>query len=554
MATGSSWTDAKAAELSSPTAVLAAMAARGESGGEPCGGIFALAHHDARRRRVVVESDRFGALPVYYRELGAGAWAVATELKFLAVPGQERVDDEGFAQLMGMGHLPGTRTLLAGVRRLPAHHRLILDTRGCRVELLPEPGTPRNRRVDAAALEEFDALVQRSLGRFASATDRWTVSLSAGLDSRLVAGAAARLSPELRGFVVGEPGVSEVRVTQRLADHLDIPLHVHTIDGRRLPDWFAAAVWHTEGRTLPNHMHYVGANLMGDLPGKVILHGLIGEGIIGGYGDDPSLLDASPEHLREACRNEAYEILFWPGTVVQRLFNPERREAIRGARGAWAEEIMEQMDFRGTYGEFVEIKFRMRAVSLTVPNLLSQILPWQDVASPFLDKDIFAFANTFDAHDLVGRALQIRWAETHMPHLTEIPRLKDGVLIPVRGGIPDAYDKGVRRINRHAKWKYWACRASKGRINLPHRGSFPFYGQWFRRWPHVRQYVEDIVLSEQCLDRGLWQREGLVELVRSLREGRNTWSALGTVLLAEVFLRQFVDGTDRPEDPAHPRI
>jgi hypothetical protein len=190
---------------------------------------------------------------------------------------------------------------------------------------------------------------------------------------------------------------------------------------------------------------------------------------------------------------------------------------------------------------------------MTVPNLVSQVAPWTDIVSPFLDRDIFEYCNTLQAKDLKDRQLQLRWAERHFPAVTEVPRLKDGILIPVRTGIPDAYQRALHREWQVVMAKYYLCRLSRGRVNLPHRGSFPFYGQWYRRWRHVRDYVDGIVLSDRCLDRGLWTRQGMRDLVGSLRRGLNTWNALGTLLLVELFIRQFIEGTDRPQDPLTPR-
>jgi hypothetical protein len=59
-------------------------------------------------------------------------------------------------------------------------------------------------------------------------------------------------------------------------------------------------------------------------------------------------------------------------------------------------------------------------------------------------------------------------------------------------------------------------------------------------------------MSERCLDRGLYRREGLKKLLHDYRIGHHTWGAIGTILLVEIFLRQFLDGTDLPSDPVVP--
>ncbi|MFO7609548.1 MAG: asparagine synthase-related protein [Candidatus Krumholzibacteriia bacterium] len=551
-ATGSVWDGPGAAVLASPDRILAAWQDRPDPLRPLWTGVFALARCDDAARTLTVVSDRFGALPVYWREQD-GIVTVSTQLKVLVDPGTEHLDEEAFTEFMAMGYLLGPRTLVAGVHRLPAHHVLICSPAGARVAALPEPGTPRNRVADDDALDAFDAMVARNLERFAAHTPSWAIALSGGLDSRLVAGAALRTGLPLAGFTAGIPGSLEVEVAARMARHLGIPLHHHVIDGRLQPEWFGRSVWFGEGRCLPNHMHYISANLLDEVPPGPLLHGLIGEGIMGGYGEDLSLLEADPATRRAKCLASIQGAVKWPEDLRQAVFPDRLRDGVgTGVRRA-AERLWDHLGFAGDYGDTPEFQFRVRAVGMTVPNLISQVLPWTDVVSPFLDRDVFEFCNTLRAQDVKDRQLQLRWAERHFPAVTAVPRLKDGILIPVRTGIPHAYDQALTRHWRFVKFKYYLCRASRGRVNLGHRGSFPFYGQWYRRWPHQRGYVDGIVLSDRCLDRGLWTRDGMRKLTASLRHGRNTWSHLGTVLLVELFIRQFIEGTDRPADPITPR-
>ncbi len=92
-------------------------------------GVFALAHCDAASRTLTVVCDRFGALPVYWRERD-GIVTISTELKVLAEPGREALDEVAFDEFMAMGYLLGPHTLLAGVHRLPAHHALVCSPAG----------------------------------------------------------------------------------------------------------------------------------------------------------------------------------------------------------------------------------------------------------------------------------------------------------------------------------------------------------------------------------------------------------------------------------------
>jgi hypothetical protein len=333
---------------------------------------------------------------------------------------------------------------------------------------------------------------------------------------------------------------------------LGIPINIHEVDGSRMAAWFGKMVWFTEGRVLPGHMHYISANLMQAVPAGPQLHGLIGETHIGGPFDDFSLLGASPETVRRACEKIAKTMIYWPESSRRNTFSGDMVDLVRTAKEASITEIFERIGFSGTYSNFLDFKFRFRVEAFTVPCLISQVLPWTDVVSPFLDTDAFDFGARLDHTYLADRAGQITWGLQHMPIIGKLPRVKDGVVIPVNNDDPEAFERAFRRLMRQVKAKQLLCRLSRGRINPSHLGSFPIYSQWYRKWKPVREYVDGILLSERCCSRGLFRRQGIESLLRDLRIGKGTWNAVGTLLLVEIFLRQFIEGDELPSDQVTP--
>jgi hypothetical protein len=320
-----------------------------------------------------------------------------------------------------------------------------------------------------------------------------------------------------------------------------------------MADWFGKMVWFTEGRVLPNHMHYVGAAFGGHLPPGPQLHGMLGEAIFGGAFDAVDLIDASSDSIEAACRRFfAKGLIFRPDRDMQSAFTAELTDRVTAVPERSVIDIMERIGFSGRYENLLDFKWRFRVEAFTIPCLLGQVLPWTDVVSPFLDKDVFDLGATLEATGLLDRVAQIRWAQNHMPIVTKIPRVKDGIVIPVREGLPLAHEQGMRRLRRRARMKDMLCLLSRGRINLPYGLSFPIYGQWYRRWRPVRDFVDGIVLSERCMERGFWRPLGLRRLCHDLRTGRHVWNVVGTILLVELFIRQFIEATDRPTDPIVP--
>ncbi|MEZ5710789.1 MAG: amidotransferase 1, exosortase A system-associated [Blastomonas sp.] len=100
-------------------------------------GMFAFALYDQRQRQLFLARDRLGVKPLYYAPLSDGSVIFASELKGLLVhpllrrkPDIQAVDD-----YLAFGYVPDDRCFVAGVRKLPAGHYLLLQ----QGKPLPEP-------------------------------------------------------------------------------------------------------------------------------------------------------------------------------------------------------------------------------------------------------------------------------------------------------------------------------------------------------------------------------------------------------------------------------
>jgi asparagine synthase (glutamine-hydrolysing) len=174
-------------------------------------GMFALAVWDSKRRRLLLARDRLGKKPLYYTVF-QGALAFASELRsLLALPGASwSVDRDACRAFCVLGYLPGDRTPIAEIRRLPPSHFATWDENGLTLERYwkPEPSAPSATEEEAigALLTLLRDAVQLRLvsdvplGAF----------LSGGLDSSLVVAlAAGQLGARLPTFSVAFPGYTQ---------------------------------------------------------------------------------------------------------------------------------------------------------------------------------------------------------------------------------------------------------------------------------------------------------------------------------------------------------
>jgi asparagine synthase (glutamine-hydrolysing) len=172
-------------------------------------GQFALALHDARRRRVVLARDRFGICPLYWTRQPTrdGEWLLfASEIKALLASGMvpARADHRGINHLFTFISLPGPVTCFEGVRSLSPGHYLRIQLGGdgepARVSEhtywemdFPDRGDEDPGADSKKLVEEFEATLLAAVNRRLRADVPVVSYLSGGVDSSAVVAMASHV-------------------------------------------------------------------------------------------------------------------------------------------------------------------------------------------------------------------------------------------------------------------------------------------------------------------------------------------------------------------------
>lgn len=185
-------------------------------------GTFAFALYDLRQRRLFLARDRAGEKPLFYAP-APGALRFASELKGLmadpALP--RRLDAEALDCYLAMGHVPGERCMLQGVKKLPPAHALVFDlgsgqTRTWCYWQLPQRETSDQSATtdEAGLLQELEALLEAAVRRQLVADVPVGILLSGGVDSSLITAMAVRSAPAVKTFTVRFPGYGQYDETE----------------------------------------------------------------------------------------------------------------------------------------------------------------------------------------------------------------------------------------------------------------------------------------------------------------------------------------------------
>lgn len=218
--------------------VLAAYQQWGPRCVEHFNGMFALAILDqgvhGAEPTLFFARDRAGEKPLYYMH-AQGLLQFASELK--ALPHGGLLDLQALNHYLALGYVPADMCLFEGVRKLPPAHCAQFSLHTGELRLWRYWSLPTNTaaaQADGHALaQEAGRLIEDSVRMRLVADVPVGVLLSGGLDSSLVAAAAARVSSRpVQTFTIALPGspLDEAHHAQKVANYLGTQHHVLALD------------------------------------------------------------------------------------------------------------------------------------------------------------------------------------------------------------------------------------------------------------------------------------------------------------------------------------
>jgi asparagine synthase (glutamine-hydrolysing) len=271
-------------------------------------GMFGLALWDARRQRLILARDRLGIKPLHYAVTGDGLFFGSEQKAILASGAVEPEPDlQALGQLLSYGRIIAPRTIVTGIRRLPAGHTLTWSEGRADIRQYWEAMFPARDGYDHSVTDQDwadglrDKLTEsvRLHLRSDVPVGAW---LSAGIDSSSVAALMSRLvPPPVQTFTLRfeDPAFDELRDQKGLDDYPEYGLAGHRIvcrhvDMQRLPK----AIWHAEDTLLGGVE--IGRLMVAQATAahvKVVLTGEGSDEILGGYPWYPTMRLLDPLFL-----------------------------------------------------------------------------------------------------------------------------------------------------------------------------------------------------------------------------------------------------------------
>jgi asparagine synthase (glutamine-hydrolysing) len=483
-------------------------------------GLFSGVLIDKKLKKVFLFNDRYGVERIYWYQ-GSGEFYFASEAKAIlsVVPETRAFDEQGVIEFLTFGCTLGERTLFRGVQLLPGGSVWSFEEGSCQKKKYFSPEAWESQSILPA--EAFGAEVEdtfkRILPRYFESDSRIGISLTAGLDSRMIMACLPKdgEKPVCYTFAGPRQDTLDARLAGRVAKACGLEHEIFRLGDDFFLNFASHAdrtVYLTDGCVGPLAAHEVYLNRQARQLAPVRVTGVFGG-----------------ELLREVS-------MFKPFPLSPGLVNPDLGHSLNSLARNWTRDNEHPVTFTA-FREIPQKRFGTPAASR------SQV----SFRTPYLDNEIVALA--YRAPASVRGSPLTAWSivENNRPALSRIPT-DMGVVAKANGlgmvprrvlskavckldylyseGLPhwlspfdrvfDRVDSGVRLFGWHKFLHYrrWFRRELADYVTgvlkeVQTRGSNPFWNSAFLETlasEHIngrRNYVHEIdaVLTLDAVDR-----------------------------------------------------
>ena len=255
----------------------------GENFASKLNGMFAIALWDSKQRKLILARDRMGIKPLYY-SLQNGSLLFASEIKgILQAPIKRAVEKEALFTILNVGYVPGEKTLLEGIFKLPPSSSLTFQNGSAKVTSYWEMLSVDSEVDEDSVVERLQIALSDSVRDQLVADVPLGCFLSGGLDTATIAAFASKASNRpLKTFCMGfGEDTDEFRDARLIAEHFGADHRELTVDDSLAMKLYPRMIWHMEAPKYNLYPWFV-CELVHKYV-KVCLSGNGGDEVFGGY-------------------------------------------------------------------------------------------------------------------------------------------------------------------------------------------------------------------------------------------------------------------------------
>lgn len=505
-------------------------------------GMFAFAIWNRREKSLFIARDRLGVKPLYYYLSEKGDLFFGSEIKTILEAGaiKPELNYNALPDQLANHGTSYDETLYVGVKRLLPGHFLIWKDGNLRIEKFWDVSfEPKHTELinDELFVEEWLELFKKSVKLRLMADVPLGMFLSGGIDSSAICAMMSEMVDEpIKTFSVGfkEREANEFEYARIVANAYKTEHHEITITPEQFFAELPKLIWHEDepiGFIASVPLYFVSKLAQEHV--KVVLTGEGSDEILAGYG-------RYAKALQLLQYGEKYEN-FTPSFVRQMVKTGASVIGGRLSRTFLTRQSDIENLFFDNFAVFPKAMQEKMLSSETKARIHEQN-PYfyqnrwiqKTDAENILDRLLYADTKTY-LHELLMKQDQMSMAasiESRVPFL-------DHELVGFTAKLP-------MEMKLRGKTTKWILReAMKGilpdEILTRSKMGFPVpVGNWFRK--EFKHIINEYVLSERALNRGIFKADFVKELVAKHNAGENHDERLWFLVNFEIWQRQILEG------------
>lgn len=510
-------------------------------------GMYAFVFYDAQSGKALLARDEMGIKPLYYY-FNDGRLIFASEIKALLADStiQAQANETGLQQYFVFQFCLKDHTLFKDIKKLKP---------GCYVEInthqINEPNQIRHWNCNFTINEEdtesdfignLDELINDSINLQLRSDVPLGTYLSGGIDSSLITALAAKkLESPVKSFHgrfaegsdYDESAYAKMVTENSTAEYVEI---VPTQDEfiQDLPK----LIYHMdEPAAGPGLFPQYKVSQLASQHVKVILGGQGGDEIFAGYaryvvGYLEQALKGSIMDTQEEGKHLVTLSSIVPNLQVLKQYVPMMRQF-------WSKGLFEDMDAR--YFHLIDRSpdaAKLIKSDIMRPRVREEI--FRDFQEEFNNADTSSYINKmthFDLRHLLPALLQLEDRVSMSVSLESRVPLIDRRIVDLVTTMPPAL-KFAGGKTKHILKEISRQYIPEQVVNRTDKMGFPVpLREWMQQGSRTREFVSDILLSERCRQRGLFNQDELVKIISNESQfGRQLWGALCLELWHQIFI------------------
>lgn len=493
-------------------------------------GSFAIAIWEINQQRLVLACDYAGLRPLFYSVSG-NRFCFSSEIKaMLALNWTPRqVDHRAVIDLLGFGLPQGEVTLFENIIRLPAGMILVYQNgkleiqEGFVVRFNPQPSLLSEQE----HIENASSLLEKSLlARFKSKL-KMGLTLSGGLDTRVLLAACNHLNLTVPTFTYGQKGSRDKERAKKISNIVGYPHYSYTLNDDYVKENAATILERCEGRVDCFLSHGLLLLQMRDWVDVMIL-GNGGEYLFSTvsdyYSQSTDIIPNQPYETYYRFRNTFFKEEEWPALFrenIQKIKDYPRQKLFESLKGFDPTNAEQAID--GYWFNTVQMNRTLQGL-----YMINHVMEFSE---PYFDRDLILYAATLPIQFRRKRLIQNALLEKYNKKMAAI----EGGQLYSEPRLQQFMQKSIKRVTRRlVGYKL----LDKKFIAKP-SSTFSDLHTLTRISPN-RKWIESILLNQTGKLYEFVKPDYVQDLVQQHMSGSTNFTKqINTLMTLELFLQQY---------------